>query len=449
MLKRVSFGRRITDMTSRMVTIETLGCKLNQAECESLKIHLLRRGYSLTTAPEKADIYVLNTCTVTHIADRKSRHRIRWVRRNNPRALIAAVGCYAQRAGGDLLQAGADLILDNTSKEDLPHLLGLEYISPKSYPPSVFYDHSEGRTRAMVKIQSGCNDHCTFCIVPSVRGCENSVPVRHVIECVRARIAEGHREVVLTGTKLGAYRSEDVGELPDLVNYILSETGVERLRLSSLQPQDLTPRLLKLWSDGRICNHLHLSLQSGNDQVLQQMRRRYSTEEFANAVGMARRIIPDLAITTDVIVGFPGEDEEKFEDSYRFCESMAFANIHVFPYSPRPGTMAEKMPFHVNGGAKKERVERMLALAQRSAQQFRTQFLGKTVEVLWEHEVQNGVWTGLTPNYLRVFARGDKAMDNHRSSVKLFSEQDGNLWGSCPRLLDIQHFSVSPPPLKK
>jgi threonylcarbamoyladenosine tRNA methylthiotransferase MtaB len=297
------------------------------------------------------------------------------------------------------------------------------------------------RTRSLIKIQDGCDDFCSFCIVPYTRGREHSLPSDKVLEEVRARVAAGYREVTLTGTKIGAYQRDGAGNrlcvapnrqtsgLPSLIERILKETEVERLRLSSLQPHDLTPQTVKLWAEKRLCPHLHLPLQSGSDRVLQRMKRQYSTEDYQRAVSLAREAIPDLAITTDILVGFPGESESEFEKSYRFCQRIGFANLHVFPYSPRPGTAAARMPQQVEDRVKKERTQRMLALAKESAHRFREQFLGRTVPVLWERKAERGVWSGLTDNYLRVFVESETPLTNRLLPVRLVGECKQGLFG--------------------
>jgi threonylcarbamoyladenosine tRNA methylthiotransferase MtaB len=412
------------------LALETLGCKLNQAESDSIRRQFFKAGYQITQSPAEADIYILNTCTVTHIADRKARHRLRQVRHANPQALIIATGCYAQRAPAELKGAGVDLVMGNRQKGYLPQLLeaerkGGDISSPCSHPQS--------RTRALVKIQDGCNSCCTFCIVPSVRGREYSISPELVLAEVKARVAEGYREVVLTGTNIGSCQWNGNEGLPSLIKHILNETGIERLRLSSLQPQELTSGLLELWEkDERLCPHLHIPLQSGSDKVLQWMGRRYSIADFERAVSLAREAIPDVDITTDILVGFPGEGEGEFEESYRFTERVGFANIHVFSYSPRPTTRAAGMSHQVEGRVKKWRSQRMLALAQRSAHHFRERFLGRTMPVLWEGEKERGIWRGLTPNYLRVFVRSEAPLSNCLLPVKLVSEYKGELWGELP-----------------
>ncbi|MBE0415454.1 MAG: tRNA (N(6)-L-threonylcarbamoyladenosine(37)-C(2))-methylthiotransferase MtaB [Dehalococcoidia bacterium] len=403
-------------MARNIIALESLGCKLNQAESESLARQFAKMGYHIVPPSDGADIYILNTCTVTHIADRKSRHLLRLARRRSPDALIIAIGCYAERAPEVLAHIeGVDLILGNDEKARLLDVLGERgMISTNSAicPPML-------RTRSLVKVQEGCNQFCAYCIVPLVRGRERSLPLDEAVDEVKARVEMGYLEVVLTGTQIGAYRPS----LELLIQRILAETGVRRLRLSSLQSRDITTELLALWQDEKLCRHLHLPLQSGSDPVLRRMRRGYSVDDYEKAVVMIREAIPDVAITTDIMVGFPGESDEEFEESHCFCQRMSFANIHVFPFSERPGTLATLMPEKVGERVKKERSERMLKLAKESARRFEVQFLGRTMRVLWEREVDDGVWVGLTDNYIRVFVQSDEPLKNRLSEVKVNEER--------------------------
>jgi threonylcarbamoyladenosine tRNA methylthiotransferase MtaB len=412
------------------VALETLGCKLNQAETDSLARQLLSRGYQLAESAREADIYVLNTCTVTHVADRKARHLLRSAHRTNPRALIVAIGCYAQRAPEELGQLGiVDLILGNKQKDRLVEIFGNRNLRNKGARSP--YKEYHSRTRSLIKIQEGCHSFCSFCIVPYLRGRERSLPLEQVLQQVKERVAAGYKEVTLTGTKIGAYRwnGENHSGLSRLIEYILHQTGIKRLRLSSLQPQDLTPELVRLWADERLCPHLHLPLQSGSQAMLQRMNRPYSIADYERAVSLVREAIPDLAITTDILVGFPGEGEREFEESYRFCQKMGLAKIHVFPYSPRLGTAAAGMPHQVEERLKKERSQRMIALAQQSAQHLREQFLGRTMPVLWEGKSEQGIWSGLTANYLRVFIRSEQELTNRLLPVKLVAEHSQGFLG--------------------
>ena len=412
------------------VALETLGCKLNQAETETLARQFSRAGYEVTALGNSADIYVLNTCTVTHIADRKSRHLLRLARRQNPHAFIIATGCFAQRAADELGEMGeVDLVVGNNDKERLVQIVEVKRGKAAGYSFATSYKGH--RTRAMVKIQDGCEQFCSYCIVPLVRGEEHSLPMEQVIQEIRTRVAEGYKEILLTGTQIGHYgqgnsKTEGV-TLHRLVQRILAETKVERLRLSSIQPQDVTPELLWLWADERLCPHFHLSLQSGNDAVLGRMRRPYSIADYTKAVAMIREMVPEVAITTDVIVGFPGESEEEFEQSYRFCERMGFARMHIFPYSTRPGTFACQMPDQVDERVKKQRSQQMLELAGRSAQRFQDRFLGNQAIVLWETN-KDGTWTGLTGNYIRVYTRYAEDLTNRLLCAKLICKHKEGVW---------------------
>jgi len=399
------------------VALETVGCKLNQAETQLLSRQLARAGYRLVPPDDGADVYVLNTCTVTHVADGKCRRLLKSARRRNPGALVVAIGCYVERARRELTQMkGVDLVLDNHQKMDL--LPRLEELGRLSRPPTgTGATQADFRTRAFIKVQDGCDNFCSYCIVPLVRGREKSVPLEQVIDEVKGLVADGYQEVVLTGTEIGAYSHEGVG-LKELLQLILKETRVARLRLSSIQPQEITPELLGLWADERLCRHFHLSLQSGSDGVLKRMKRRYSTGDYQRAVDLIRQAVPGVAITTDVIVGFPSETEAEFEQSYNFCKQVQFARIHVFSYSPRPGTQAALMPRQVGDKVKRERSRRMLALARASIHNFRRRFLGKTLLVLWEKET-SGVWSGLTDNYIRAYAKSDQDLTNRLLPVKL------------------------------
>ncbi len=413
------------------IALQALGCKLNQAEIDSLAQQLAGRGHLLTESAEEADIYVLNTCTVTHIADRKSRHLLRAARRQNPQVLIVAVGCYAQRHPGMLECSGlTDLALRNDRKDHLPEMI--ECLRQPGNPN--LQDPGNGRrrrTRSMVKIQEGCSQFCSFCVVPYVRGAERSLPPDDILQDVRNRLAAGHKEIVLTGTNIGGYTWNGDGSrwLAALVQRILSETDITRLRLSSLRPHDLTPELIRLWSDERLCSHLHVPLQSGSETTLRRMNRPYSLADYARAVQSVREAVPALALTTDVMVGFPGESDREFEESYRFCEGMAFAGMHVFPYSVRHGTAAAEMPDQIQDRTKRERLRRMLALAERGGQRFRRQFLGQTVNVLWEGESGGASWDGLTANYIRVSATSDQDLSNRLLPVKLMAEREQVLVG--------------------
>ena len=409
------------------VALQTLGCKLNQAETESLARQFLEAGYQVVAPDQAADIYLLNTCTVTHIADRKCRNLLRLAHRRNPEALIVATGCYVERAAAEVGGIeGVGLVVGNRDKERLAEIVQAKTNGHESCGSEDISKSSPFRTRALVKIQEGCSQPCSFCVVPRVRGRESSRSQDDVIAEVKARAAEGYKEVVLTGTRIGSYEHD--GGLRRLVERILKESEVQRLRLSSLEPSDVTPEFLSLWKDRRLCPHIHLPLQSGSDAVLQRMGRAYFTADYERAAAMAREAIPDLSLTTDLMVGFPGESEEEFSESCRFCERMGFAATHVFPYSARPGTKAARMAGKVGDGEKKRRCQLMLDLAHRSTCSFRERFLGRSMNVLWEGS-KDGIWFGLTENYLRVFLPSQEYLGNRVLATKVVAPQNGILVG--------------------
>jgi threonylcarbamoyladenosine tRNA methylthiotransferase MtaB len=436
----------MSERPSPVVAILTLGCKLNQADSQALARELLAHGCQIIDRPAPADALIINACSVTHVADRKSRHLVRLARRLAPEATVVLTGCHEQDSSGhDLAQRlGADWLVANADKPAIAQRLlrrwqeqgqlGAGPTTPEACASGTAIQPSDGlRTRAFVKIQEGCNEVCAFCIVPRTRGREKSVPMRGVVAQVLARQAEGVKEVVLTGTQVGNY-GRDLGLCQgptDLLAALLAETTIPRLRLSSLQAQDISESLLRLWQNRRLCRHFHLPLQSGSDRILATMRRHYTVDEFRQAVALIRRWLPDVAITTDVIVGFPSEGDEDFQRTHDLCQELAFAAIHVFPYSRRPGTVAALAKEQIPHAVKRQRLERMLKLARASADAFRARFRGRTLDVLWEdaRARQDGrppLWRGLTDNYLRVYtsARGGWASG--------LCTENGSASGRCP-----------------
>jgi threonylcarbamoyladenosine tRNA methylthiotransferase MtaB len=410
------------------IALDSLGCKLNQAEIQYLAAQLARAGYRIVDSPEKADIYILNTCTVTHIADRKSRHLLRLVRRRHPAVRLVAIGCYAHRSPQELERIkGVDLVLGNDRKMELLSLLEDARILSRPDGAVSRPENDARRNRAFLKVQDGCHNFCAYCIVPHVRTREVSVPVSEIVSRVKEKSAAGFQEVVLTGTEIGTYRCDGT-DLARLLKHILDETDIGRVRLSSLQPPEISERLVGLWRDPRLCPHFHLSLQSGSDDVLKRMKRRYTTTDYLRVVALIRHSVPDVAITTDVIVAFPGETDTEFKETLEFCRDLKFARIHVFPFSPRPGTLAAAMPDRISAAVKKERSQIMLSLAKESARGFQQKFLGRTLEVLWER-LSGGIWSGLTGNYIRVYARSSEDMTNKLLPVKLTKIYRDGVWG--------------------
>ena len=416
------------------VAIHTHGCKLNQSDSEVLARQFQEAGFTLIKSSSQADVVVLNSCTVTANSDSKARQYLRRTRRANPNALVMATGCYAQRAADELSAMEAvSLVLDNRHKDNLVSTVAAKLniaITPvPSHPPGNVPEAlplEMVRSRAMVKIQEGCDQVCAYCIVPKVRGREKSIPPEDIVAEINFRAGIGCREAVLTGTQLGTYGFDlqDIN-LQSLIQRILTDTKIDRLRVSSLQAQEITPELLALWSDTRLCPHFHIPLQSGSNSVLHSMRRRYDTAQFAETVQLVRKTIPDAGITTDVIVGFPGEGVKEFAESYNFAESIGFSDMHVFPYSIRPGTTAAHLTGQVSDGIKKERTGEMLELAETTMRDFRLGSVGQTRSVLWKPgrpakgAESAGGWSGLTDNYLQIRTTDARDLGNEITNAKL------------------------------
>ncbi|HEX2172178.1 MAG TPA: tRNA (N(6)-L-threonylcarbamoyladenosine(37)-C(2))-methylthiotransferase MtaB [Dehalococcoidia bacterium] len=414
------------------VAIETLGCKLNQAESDALARSFQAAGYELTDPRQPADIFILNSCTVTHEADRKARQTLRRARRLSPTALTVLTGCYPSVAPDEAAQrSGADLILPNRDKAGLVEVVAAHQarIEP-TLPEAIEQDlpgnpGPERRTRAFVKIQDGCNDFCAFCIVPTARGRSVSRPPDEIIAEVADRVAEGLQEVVLTGVQIGWYgrggglRRRAGWDLAALIRGILRDTAVARVRLTSIHPRDVSPALIEVLTDRRVCPHLHMSLQSGSERILSLMRRRYTASGYLAKVEQVRARVPDLAFTTDIIVGFPGETDEDFEETCRVSRLAGFAQIHAFRYSARAGTTAAGLPNLVPEPVKSSRAERLSALAGDLGREFVGRSLGQTRPVLFESRTPGGSWTGLTDTYLRVEVESGRDLRGHLRPVRL------------------------------
>ncbi|MBN1370029.1 MAG: tRNA (N(6)-L-threonylcarbamoyladenosine(37)-C(2))-methylthiotransferase MtaB [Dehalococcoidaceae bacterium] len=420
-----------TNNAHMTVSIDSLGCKLNQAEAESLTYDFVRAGCRVVLRGMPADICVLNSCTVTHVADRKARQWLRRMRRLNPESLMVITGCYAERSAQEI--SGMDgnvLVIGNSGKLELVETLidrGLLKVQPA---PVLAVGRNCNRTRSFIRIQEGCANWCAYCVVPAVRKNPYSREPGEVVAEIRQRYADGFKEVVLTGTEIGTYSSGGCN-LEGLIARILNETGIERIRLTSLQPHEITPGLLEMWSDGRLCPHFHLSLQSGSDSVLRRMGRNYTTARYSQTLEEIYRRIPDVAITTDVIVGFPGETADEFGQTLDLCRQAGFARIHVFPYSARPLTAAAGMSGQVDAKIKKEREAAMLSLAREQAQAYLAEFEGRTMPVLWA-ACSGGVWSGLTHNYIRVYARGNPELGNRITPVCITGLWRDGVWGELP-----------------
>lgn len=422
------------------MSVVTLGCRLNQGESEQLARDFVARGYRVLPEESPADVYVVNTCTVTHVADRKSRQLIRRARRLNPDGIVVVTGCYPSVAEEEVRSLGlADLVLPNVQKPVLAatadRLLrqrrAFEVMDCTEAATGVVLSATDGpqRARAFLKVQDGCNDRCTYCIIPRARGRSRSLPPDEVVAKVRARLAEGYPEVVLSGITMNMY-GHDLEELIDLgglIRSILAETPVPRLSLSSLEPNRFKPGWLDLWSDPRLSRHLHLALQSGSDAVLRAMKRRYRRHHYREVVAAVRRAIPDCSLTTDVIVGFPGETDQDFRQTCDFVQEQQLSAIHVFPYSPRPGTPAATFPDPVPQLVKAQRVQELIALGERLRRRFQESLVGTTQTVLWE-QWRDGVWNGRTGH--QVVARTASCLPRQHafSRVRVEGSTDEGLW---------------------
>ncbi|MFY9826413.1 MAG: tRNA (N(6)-L-threonylcarbamoyladenosine(37)-C(2))-methylthiotransferase MtaB [Thermoanaerobaculia bacterium] len=397
------------------VHFTNLGCKLNQAEIERLARDFAAAGHEVVGSLAEADLHVVNSCTVTGTAARSSRKA---VGRGRGRLRTVLTGCWATESPEKAARlAGVDLVVPNAEKD---HLLARVHAAFPGLSEAASIPCSPAlasHTRALVKIEDGCNMRCAFCIIPFTRGPQRSRPLGEVVAEVGDRVREGYQEVVITGVQISAWRWE-TDRLADLVEAILAGTDVPRLRLTSIAPWDLDERLLGLWSDRRLCRHLHLSLQSGSTATLRRMHRPYTAESYLALLAQVRAAVPGVAVTTDVIVGFPGETEAEFAESLATVESATFAKIHVFPFSTRPGTEAGTMPGQVPPEKKRERMDRMLAAAARAEQDFHRAHLGTRATVLWERP-RDGMGHGLTDNYLRVISLEGAGLWNRFSEVEL------------------------------
>ncbi len=396
--------------------IKTLGCKVNSYESEFIYSLFVKKGYVFDS--ENADIYVINTCTVTNMSDRKSRQIINSIRRDHKDSIIIAIGCYAQNAyqTGRLDEIDADIILGNKDKSKIIEYLE-DYINNKSKIQrfynlenetfeDMFIDGEESRTRAYVKIQDGCENFCSYCIIPYVRGGLRSKSRDKVIEEVTSLVNKGHKEIVLTGIHTGSYNDNGY-DFANLLEDLVSIPSLERLRISSIEINELNDRVLKVFSESKtLVPHLHIPLQSGSDEVLKLMNRKYDKKFYLDKINYMRSIKENLSITTDVIVGFPGEIESMFLECLDFIKEVKFTSIHVFPYSDRYGTVASMMNEKVDGVEKKRRVKELMNLSLELEKEFYTNYYGKTMRVLFE-EKKDGYFIGHTDNFIKVKVTGD------------------------------------------
>ena len=412
--------------SNKSVSFITLGCKVNQYETNAMIQKFIEKEYKIVENEQKADIYIVNTCTVTNMSDRKSRQMLKKVKKINPQAIIVACGCYAQVAKEDLENMEEiDLVLGNNEKKDIVTYVE-KYIENKNKELNIddvmkskeFTEFGNitytEKTRAVIKVQDGCDRFCSYCIIPYARGRVRSRNPESILSEIKQIAKKDIKEVVITGIHIASYGKDFDNEykLIDLLEDINKIEGIERIRLGSIEPllitEEFVQRLIKL---EKICNHFHLSLQSGCDETLKRMNRRYTTEQFREIVEILRKKYNNVNLTTDIIVGFPGETEEEFNKTYEFLKEIKFYKMHIFKYSQRKGTKAAQMPNQVDGNIKEERSKKLLDLSDINEKEYNKAYINKEVEVLFEEE-KEGIWKGHTKNYVLVYCKNNQCLQN-------------------------------------
>lgn len=423
---------------SLKVAFLTLGCKVNQYESNAMAQKFLDAGYSVCGIKENPDVIIVNTCTVTNIADRKSRHILRKVKEENKNSIVVAVGCYVQVAKEKVDEIEEiDLSLGNVEKKDIVQIVEC-YIENKKRVEKIIDVNKEKeflemglntyteKTRATIKIQDGCNNFCTYCLIPFARGRIRSRSKENVIKEVEQIAKKGIKEVVLTGIHIASYGKENKENnyfLVDLLEDLNKIQGIERIRLGSLEPTIITEEFAKRLSKlEKICNQFHLSLQSGCDETLKRMNRKYTTKQFEEVAKILRKYFKDVNLTTDIIVGFPGETDEEFEQTYNFLKNISFYKMHIFKYSPREGTLAQKMPMQVDGNKKEERSEKLIELSNINQEMYNKKYINKKIMVLFEEKVGD-YWEGYTKNYIRVKVKTEENLENKLQEVVPIKEE--------------------------
>ena len=418
----------------------TLGCKTNQYETQAMERLLLERGHEIGSFEESCDGYVINTCSVTAVADKKNRAVIRRCRRDNPDAVIAVCGCYSQHDPEAVRALGIDVIGGSGSRQEFVEML-LDAAGAHAHREQV--DNAlrrrefeclpagglEERTRAMLKVQDGCVNFCTYCIIPYTRGPVRSAPLEVAVEQAKALADRGYREIVLTGIEIASWGVDLPGkpEMTLLIEEICKAVPDLRIRLGSLEPRVVTEGFCRRLSAlPNLCPQFHLSMQSGCDTVLQRMKRKYDTARYYESVELLRKFFPECAVTTDMIVAFPGETEEEFAESLAFIRKCAFADMHIFPYSRRPGTPADKMPGQHNNATKEARSRAAIAVAEEMSRAYRESWVSRTLEVLFE-ERDGEYYTGHAPNYVKVYAKGENLHNEIRTVTVTGVYRDGVL----------------------
>lgn len=432
----------------KTVASHALGCKVNQYESEAIGELFVDSGYQLVNIEEKADIYIINTCTVTNFGDKKSRQLIRKVKRRNPAAIVAVVGCYAQTAPKEIsLVEGVNLIIGTKDRHKIVELVEDYHLEDgvKNYVTGIMEEREfenlsiqtlANRTRAYLKIQDGCSQFCSYCIIPYARGPIRSRKPEDVLNEVKVLEENGFKEVVLTGIHVASY-GKDLKNITllDMIKEVHKIEGIQRIRLSSIEPNVVTEEFAaELSRMPKVCEHFHLSLQSGCDRTLKAMNRKYTIAIYRQAVELLRRYMPNVALTTDIIVGFPQETEEDFEECYAFAKEMKFSKIHVFPYSPKKGTPAAKMSGQLSNEVKGERSKTLIALSDAMAHEFIAAYVGKQLPVLFEQEIAENIYEGHTTNYIKVHAFAEEDMRNRIGETEITAVEQEQARGKVIKL---------------
>ncbi len=434
----------------KKVAFVSLGCKVNQYETNAMSQEFVEKGYEVVDFNDIADIYIVNTCTVTNVADRKSRQMLRRVKENNPDSVLVACGCYAQ-VGRDELEKieDIDLIIGNNEKKDIVEIIeeyknaindiGIENVHnsiisdvmhQKDYVEFGTTTYTE-KTRAVVKIQDGCDRFCSYCIIPFARGRVRSRKIENIIAEVEQIVDNGIQEVVITGIHIASYGKDFNYEITliDLLEELNKIEGLKRIRLGSIEPTIITEEFVNRLSKlEKICDHFHLSLQSGCDETLKRMNRRYTTQEFKTGTELLREKFSEASLTTDIIVGFPGETEAEFNTTYEFLKDIAFYKMHIFKYSQRKGTKAAVMPNQVDGSIKELRSKKLIELSDENEEKYNSKYIGKTVEVLLE-EKDGDFYKGHTKNYIEVWVKGEN-LENKIVNVNIEESTEKKLIGN-------------------
>ncbi len=422
-----------------------LGCKVNQYESEAIAELFAEKGYEIVGIDEEADVYVINTCTVTNFGDKKSRQLIRKVKRQNENAIVAVVGCYAQTAPKELMEiAGVNLVIGTKDRAQIVEMVeqydranGVENHVSDIMKERVFEPLSiqklANRTRAYLKIQDGCSQYCSYCIIPYARGPIRSREPQEVVAEVKRLAENGFKEVVLTGIHVASYgKDRKDTSLLDILKQVHEVEGIERIRFSSIEPNVVTEEFAQTMAAlPKVCDHFHLSLQSGCDKTLKEMNRKYDTEKYRQAAATLRKYLPKVALTTDIIVGFPGETEEDFRESYAFAEEIGFAKIHVFPYSPKRGTPAAARKDQLLNAVKAERSHTLIQLSDKMAAEFLADAVGTDAEVLYERAVGEGIYEGHTTNYMKVHGRSEVDLTNRICKTHITRAEGEMLFGDA------------------